>query len=80
MGHKMTEHKGKTNTEGQEVIPKLPKISQTPPAAAEEGLWTATEKNRNKAKNKGKKKKCKGGDEDEFSLLQGPPRHVPALS
>lgn len=54
--------------------------------AAEEGLRTETEKKRNKAvrgkgtKKKGKEKRVREGDDDEFSLLQGRPRHVPALS
>lgn len=81
MGHKVTEQKRKNPTRNdRKWFPKLPKTCQTPPAAAGEGLQTATEKKSNKAKNKGKTTKCKGGDEDEFSLLQGRPRHVPALS
>lgn len=53
--------------------------------AAEEGLLTETEKKRNIAE-KGKIKKhwvgdtIREGGDDEFSLLQGRPMHVPALS
>lgn len=55
-----------------------------PPVAAEEGLRTETEKKRSKAAERDKKEregeKVTEGDGDEFSLLQGPPKHVPALS
>lgn len=66
---------------------KLPNISQTPPVAAGEGFLTETEKktnNREKGrggvKKKGKQKRVREGGDDELSLLQGRPRHVPALS
>lgn len=39
--------------------PKLPTTCQTPPVAAEEGLWTETEKKRSKAEERGPKKEGK---------------------
>lgn len=53
--------------------------------AAGEGLLTETEKKRSNAakgegKKRGKEKRVREGGDDEFSLLQGRPRHVPALS
>lgn len=49
-------------------------------------MLTETEKKRSNtakgegSKKTGKEKRVRGGGDDEFSLLQGRPRHVPALS
>lgn len=69
-------------------LSKLPKLSESPAEAAEEGLQTEKEKKRSKAEKgrgggnarEGKEKYKVAGREDEFSLLQDPPKHVPALS
>lgn len=53
--------------------------------AAWEAVLTEKEKKRSNAakgegKKRGKEKRLREGGDDEFSLLQGHPRHVPALS